>query len=92
MDELRPIVTNLKQEGHFVRACISTAFYCPYEGKMESEDTLALCKEFVSWGVMNLVSQIQLEWPIHKKAMNYLHALKKNSTAYVNYCTFSRYT
>ncbi|WP_419961870.1 hydroxymethylglutaryl-CoA lyase [Psychrobacillus sp. BM2] len=54
MDELRPIVGKLLQDGHFVRACISTAFYCPYEGKMESSDTLALCKEFVSWGVNEL--------------------------------------
>ncbi|SFQ13426.1 hydroxymethylglutaryl-CoA lyase [Psychrobacillus psychrotolerans] len=54
MDELRPIVGKLLQDGHFVRACISTAFYCPYEGKMKSSDTLALCKEFVSWGVNEL--------------------------------------
>lgn len=54
MDELRPIVGKLLQDGHFVRACISTAFYCPYEGKMESSDILALCKEFVSWGVNEL--------------------------------------
>lgn len=54
MDELKPIVGKLLQEGHFVRACISTAFYCPYEGKVDSSDTLALCKEFVSWGVNEL--------------------------------------
>ena len=54
MDELRPIVGKLLQEGHFVRACISTAFYCPYEGKINSSDTLELCKEFVSWGVNEL--------------------------------------
>lgn len=54
MDELRPIVEKLLQEGHFIRACISTAFYCPYEGKIDPSDTLALCKEFVSWGVNEL--------------------------------------
>ena len=54
MDELRPIVGKLLQEGHFVRACVSTAFYCPYEGKIDSSDTLALCEEFVSWGVNEL--------------------------------------
>ena len=54
MDELRPIVEKLLQEGYFVRACISTAFYCPYEGKINPERTLALCKEFVSWGVHEL--------------------------------------
>ncbi|WP_277587433.1 hydroxymethylglutaryl-CoA lyase [Psychrobacillus antarcticus] len=54
MDELRPIVEKLLQQGYFVRACISTAFYCPYEGKIDASDTLALCKEFVSWGVNEL--------------------------------------
>ena len=54
MDELKPIVEKLLQEGHFIRACISTAFYCPYEGKIDPSDTLALCKEFVSWGVNEL--------------------------------------
>lgn len=54
MDELKPIVEKLLQEGHFVRVCISTAFYCPYEGKIDPSDTIALCKEFVSWGVNEL--------------------------------------
>lgn len=54
MNELKPIVESLIQEGHFVRACISTAFYCPYEGKIEPNKTLELCKEFVSWGVNEL--------------------------------------
>ena len=54
MDELRPIVETLLQEGYFVRACISTAFYCPFEGKIDPQSTLALCKEFVSWGVQEL--------------------------------------
>lgn len=54
MDDLKPIVEKLLAEGYFVRACISTAFYCPYEGEIKPEATLALCKEFVSWGVNEL--------------------------------------
>ena len=54
MKDLNPIVTQLIQQGIYVRACISTAFYCPYEGKIAVEDTLALCKEFVNWGVDEL--------------------------------------
>ncbi|MBK3494289.1 hydroxymethylglutaryl-CoA lyase [Viridibacillus sp. YIM B01967] len=54
MARLAPVVAKLKDEGKFVRACISTAFYCPYEGKMEIEDTVALCKIFASWGVDEL--------------------------------------
>ncbi|WP_019413177.1 hydroxymethylglutaryl-CoA lyase [Paenisporosarcina sp. TG20] len=54
MQELKPIINQLKQQGYFVRACISTAFYCPYEGEINVEDTLALCKEFASWGIDEL--------------------------------------
>src|SRR5690606_35631936 len=29
MTELKPIIAELKADGFFIRACISTAFYCP---------------------------------------------------------------
>jgi hydroxymethylglutaryl-CoA lyase len=51
---LAPLILELKERGYFVRACISTAFYCPYEGKILPEDTLSLCKKFVSLGVDEL--------------------------------------
>ncbi|MFC7783454.1 MULTISPECIES: hydroxymethylglutaryl-CoA lyase [unclassified Rossellomorea] len=51
---LAPLISELKERGYFVRACISTAFYCPYEGKILPEDTLSLCKKFVSLGVDEL--------------------------------------
>jgi len=54
MAELIPIITELKQKHYFVRACISTAFYCPYEGKIKQEDTLSLCRQFVAAGVDEL--------------------------------------
>jgi len=54
MDGLKPVIEQLKQQGIFVRACISTAFHCPFEGKIDIEDTLALCKEFRNWGVDEL--------------------------------------
>ncbi len=54
MQELKPIINTLKNQGYFVRACISTAFYCPYEGKIDVADTLSLCLEFESWGVDEL--------------------------------------
>jgi hydroxymethylglutaryl-CoA lyase len=52
--ELMPIITELKSTGFFVRACISTAFYCPYEGQINEDDTLKLCSEFVEAGVDEL--------------------------------------
>ncbi len=54
LEDLAPLLSQLKQRGYFVRACISTAFYCPYEGKIAPEDTLALCKEFVQMGADEL--------------------------------------
>lgn len=54
MKGLAPLIAELKEKGYFVRACISTAFYCPYEGKILPDDTLSLCQEFVSLGVDEL--------------------------------------
>ncbi len=52
--ELAPIISKLKHENIFVRACISTAFYCPYEGKIDPTDVIALCKRFSQMGVDEL--------------------------------------
>lgn len=54
MEALQPLVAKLKEDGIFVRACISTAFYCPFEGAVNPEATLALCQQFVDWGVDEL--------------------------------------
>ena len=54
LTELKPIIKELKEKNYFVRACISTAFYCPYEGKITESDTLKLCQEFVNAGVDEL--------------------------------------
>ncbi len=52
--ELKPLIRELKEKNYFVRACISTAFYCPYEGKIVESDTIKLCREFVLIGVDEL--------------------------------------
>ncbi|WP_394232857.1 hydroxymethylglutaryl-CoA lyase [Niallia oryzisoli] len=54
MKELVPAVTELKGKGYFVRACISTAFYCPYKGKIVEADTIKLCQQFIDAGVDEL--------------------------------------
>lgn len=54
MDELRPIIADMKAQHYFVRACISTAFRCPFVGKIAKEDTIALCQEFIQYGVDEL--------------------------------------
>lgn len=54
METLKPLILQLKEDGVFVRACISTAFYCPFEGAVQPEETLRLCQQFVDWGVDEL--------------------------------------
>ncbi|MDQ0427645.1 hydroxymethylglutaryl-CoA lyase [Planomicrobium stackebrandtii] len=54
MAALKPLILNLKEQNVFVRACISTAFYCPFEGAVSPEATIALCRQFVDWGVDEL--------------------------------------
>ncbi|WP_408006619.1 hydroxymethylglutaryl-CoA lyase [Pseudalkalibacillus sp. A8] len=54
MAELRPILAELKQKGYFVRACISTSFYCPYDGKVDPKAVVALCTQFTDFGVDEL--------------------------------------
>lgn len=54
MEALKPLILQLKQDGVFVRACISTAFHCPFEGAIKPEDTLSLCRQFVDWGADEL--------------------------------------
>jgi hydroxymethylglutaryl-CoA lyase len=54
LQELQPIIAELKDNGIFVRACISTSFYCPYEGKIDLEAVVSLCSRFVDFGVDEL--------------------------------------
>lgn len=51
---LRPLIQQVKKDGHYVRACISTAFHCPYEGFIRPEQTVALCRQFVEMSVDEL--------------------------------------
>lgn len=54
MAALKPLILKLKKQKVFVRACISTAFYCPFEGAISPEATIDLCREFVDWGIDEL--------------------------------------
>jgi hydroxymethylglutaryl-CoA lyase len=69
--ELKPIIQELKQKNYFVRACISTAFYCPYEGKISEDDTLKLCREFVRAGVdeLSVADTIGMAVPIESYSL-----------------------
>lgn len=54
MEGLAPQIRQLKEDGLFVRACISTAFHCPFEGPVDPDQTLALCRQFADLGVDEL--------------------------------------
>lgn len=49
-----PVVERACREGLFVRGYISTAFYCPFEGKIEKEPVLAVCQRLLEMGVQEL--------------------------------------
>jgi hydroxymethylglutaryl-CoA lyase len=53
-EELLSIVKELKALDCFVRTCISTAFYCPFEGQIDEQETIQLCQKFVQAGVDEL--------------------------------------
>ncbi|MCW1928245.1 hydroxymethylglutaryl-CoA lyase [Bhargavaea beijingensis] len=54
MEQLTPLIQKMKEDGLFVRACISTAFHCPFEGPVDPERTVNLCKRFARLGVDEL--------------------------------------
>ncbi|WHZ56417.1 hydroxymethylglutaryl-CoA lyase [Metabacillus hrfriensis] len=54
MEKLLPQIRELKAEGYFIRACVSTAFYCPYEGKIHPDAVLNICQQFADAGVDDL--------------------------------------
>ncbi|QCJ43358.1 hydroxymethylglutaryl-CoA lyase [Bacillus sp. S3] len=79
--ELKPIIHELKEKNYFVRACISTAFYCPYEGKINESDTLALCREFVEAGVDELSVADTIGMAAPNEAFSLFSKLKQEFTS-----------
>ncbi|WP_223702375.1 hydroxymethylglutaryl-CoA lyase [Sutcliffiella deserti] len=77
LQELEPIIRDLKEKNFFVRACISTSFYCPYEGKVEVADVLVLCQRFASFGVDELSVADTIGMANPKESLELFSALKK---------------
>lgn len=46
-----PVVKRAKEAGLFVRGYVSTAFYCPFEGKIAKEPVLEVSKRLLDLGV-----------------------------------------
>ena len=54
MDALEPVIAELKEDGYLFALVFQRRFYCPYEGKIEPDAVVALCKRFVALGVDEL--------------------------------------
>ncbi|ALC90043.1 hydroxymethylglutaryl-CoA lyase [Bacillus sp. FJAT-18017] len=77
MLELRPLIANLKTDGFFVRACISTAWHCPFEGKIYEDDTIKLCQEFAEAGVDELSVADTIGMTVPNEAYSLFKKLKE---------------
>ncbi|MEK5039436.1 hydroxymethylglutaryl-CoA lyase [Sporosarcina sp. FSL K6-3457] len=77
MAALEPVIANLKAAGVFVRACISTAFYCPYEGRIDPIATLALCQRFTAFGVDELSVADTIGMANPQESYSLFHTLKQ---------------
>ncbi|WP_043932875.1 hydroxymethylglutaryl-CoA lyase [Bacillus sp. EB01] len=77
MFELRPLIANLKTDGFFVRACISTAWHCPFEGKISEDDTIKLCQEFAEAGVDELSVADTIGMTVPNEAYSLFKKLKE---------------
>lgn len=75
---LLPLIQQLKQQECFIRTCISTAFYCPYEGKIHERDVLALCESFVEAGVNELSVADTIGMANPKDVFSLFSKLKQN--------------
>lgn len=54
IERFRPVVTLAREQGLWVRAYISTAFGCPYEGDISPNQVLRVVRELVALGVDEL--------------------------------------
>lgn len=48
------LIAEVKDQGRFSRLCVSTAFYCPFEGKMDENQVVDFCIPYVEAGVDEL--------------------------------------
>ncbi len=53
-DNFKPVVQKALGAGMFVRGYVSTAFYCPYEGKIKKEPVLDVTQRLLDLGVQEV--------------------------------------
>lgn len=55
LDECRRMIDRAKNQNMFVRAYVSTAFHCPYEGSVTFEQVEKIVRHFVDFGADEIV-------------------------------------
>ncbi len=53
-EAFRPVIETAKKEGITVRGYVSTAFHCPYEGKIDKEQTRNVTQRLLDLGVFEV--------------------------------------
>ncbi len=51
IERFKPVVERARQSGLPVRGYVSTAFWCPYEGRIPPEQSIRVCRQLVDLGV-----------------------------------------
>lgn len=54
IDVFRPVVQRAQAEGLLVRGYVSTAFYCPYTGKVDKQKPLEVTQKLIEMGVQEV--------------------------------------
>jgi hydroxymethylglutaryl-CoA lyase len=54
IENFRPVVAKAKETGMFVRGYVSTAFYCPYTGKVDKAPLLKVIQQLLELGVAEI--------------------------------------
>ncbi len=54
IENFHPVIKRALDEGMFVRGYVSTAFYCPYTGKIDKTSTLSVTQQLFDMGVQEV--------------------------------------
>lgn len=76
-ERMKEVALAAKNDGIRVRGYISTAFVCPYEGKMEASKLLSVAKRFLELGVYEISIGDTIGAATPTQVREYLRLLKK---------------
>lgn len=77
-DRMAEVAQEAKKDGVAIRGYISTAFGCPYEGKMSAEKLIHVAKKFFDLGVYEISIGDTIGVAVPTQVKEYLKILKAN--------------